>query len=118
MKKESRSKLSIRVLLLALSIPLVVSLLLGAVFSGYMQERILKNDEEVYYNMLYGISSNLLNVDRDYNQAQLAGTQYNAFSQYVSEVTKKGYISEMEEKTASASAQTANPHCPASLFLH
>ena len=59
----------------------------------------MEDDEEVFYTMLYGISTNLINADRDFYQAQLAGTQYNAYAEYLDADTKNSFISDVDTNT-------------------
>ncbi len=76
MKRRSRKKCNLNALLLAIVVPLIVAIIATNSFNAFRQDKIMRNDEEVYYNMLYKISTTLINADRDCYQAQLAATQY------------------------------------------
>ena len=102
MNKNSKFKISLTALLLALTIPLVAALIISDTYSGIEQRNIMENDEDVYYTMLYGISSNLLNADRDFYQAQLAGTQYNAYGEIVSSEIRDGFLTDYDDNAAQA----------------
>ena len=108
MKKNPNFKISLTALLLALTIPLVAALIISDTYSGIEQRKIMKNDEDVYYTMLYGISSNLLNADRDFYQAQLAGTQYNAYGKNVSSEIRDGFLTDYDDNAAQTLERVEN----------
>ena len=99
MNRRSRTKFSLNALLLAIVIPLIAAVLISNIFSGLKQDKIMRNDEEVYYNMLYNISTTLINADRDFYQAQLAATQYSSYSEYLSEASMKDYLNDVESNS-------------------
>lgn len=100
MEKKSRAGFSLNALLLTMVLPLIVALLISNLVSGYRQSEIMLQDEKVYFDTLYSISNLLTNADRDFYQAQLAGTQYNAYERYVDNATAKRYLDEVEENNA------------------
>ena len=108
MKKNPNFKISLTALLLALTIPLVAALIISDTYSGIEQRKIMKNDEDVYYTMLYGISSDLLNADRDFYQAQLAGTQYNAYGKNVSSEIRDGFLTDYDDNAAQTLERVEN----------
>ncbi|MBE5917270.1 MAG: methyl-accepting chemotaxis protein [Pseudobutyrivibrio ruminis] len=99
MKKKSNFRVSLTALLLTLTVPLIIALICSNIFSGLRQQSIMEDDEEVFYTMLYGISTNLINADRDFYQAQLAGTQYNAYAEYLDADAKNSFISDVDTNT-------------------
>lgn len=98
--KQKKFKASLNALLLTITIPLIVSLIVCTINAGLRMTSIKSTDEEVYYNMLYGITSNLLTADRDFYQAQLDGTQYIAYAQYVDKDTLASYVTDYEGNIA------------------
>ncbi len=99
MDRRSQRKISLNGLLLAVVIPLITALIISNVYGSVQQQRIMENDEKVYYEMLYNISSTLLNADRDFYQAQLAATQYSAYSEYLSEASMEDYAADVQENS-------------------
>ena len=82
-RKEKKAKVSLNILILIIAIPLIAALIICNVFNAFNTYRIKKTTEETYYNMLYGISSNLIKAERDFTQAQLLGTQKLAYKEFV-----------------------------------
>ncbi len=82
-RKEKTAKVSLNILILIIAIPLIAALIICNVFNAFNTYRIKKTTEETYYNMLYGISSNLIKAERDFTQAQLLGTQKLAYKEFV-----------------------------------
>ena len=100
MKDKSKKRLSLNALLLTMVVPLVIALICSNIVSGFAQTKIIKQDEEVYYNKLYSISNLLINADRDFYQAQLAGTQYNAYEKFVDNATADRFLNQVDENKA------------------
>ncbi|PHU35635.1 methyl-accepting chemotaxis protein [Pseudobutyrivibrio ruminis] len=82
-RKEKKAKVSLNILILIIAIPLIAALIICNIFNAFNTYRIKKTTEETYYNMLYGISSNLIKAERDFTQAQLLGTQKLAYKEFV-----------------------------------
>lgn len=82
-RKEKKARVSLNILILIIAIPLIAALIICNVFNAFNTYRIKKTTEETYYNMLYGISSNLIKAERDFAQAQLLGTQKLAYKEFV-----------------------------------
>ncbi|MBP5597311.1 MAG: methyl-accepting chemotaxis protein [Pseudobutyrivibrio sp.] len=82
-RKEKKARVSLNILILIIAIPLIAALIICNVFNAFNTYRIKKTTEETYYNMLYGISSNLIKAERDFTQAQLLGTQKLAYKEFV-----------------------------------
>lgn len=99
-KKKAGFQASLSALLLTITVPLVIALVLSIIISATMMKKIELDDENVYYNTLYKISDELLNADRDFYQAMLAGTKYLAYSGYVPQTTLHLYEKEINENTA------------------
>lgn len=98
-KKKAGFQASLSALLLTITVPLVIALVLSIIISATMMKKIERDDENVYYNTLYKISGELLNADRDFYQAMLAGTKYLAYSDYVPQTTLHLYEKEINENT-------------------
>ena len=82
---KNRNKVSAKMttLLLTATVPLVIALIVSIIIGTNEMRSIEAQDEEVYFDMLYTISSDLINADRDLYQAMLAGTQYIAYQSYI-----------------------------------
>ena len=89
---DSGFKAPLGVLLIGATLVLVVALIVSVIFSSTQMKSIEKNDEELYFDMLYTISTDLINADRDLYQAMLAAVHVNAFSQYISPEQLAGYV--------------------------
>ncbi len=105
-KKQTSIKLS--VLLLIVTIPLIVALIVSIVYSSIEMKKIEANDAEIYYEMLYTISSDIINADRDLYQAMLAGTQAIAYAAYAPEDVIKAYIASHDSNAKQAIDGVAN----------
>ena len=99
MNEKSKVKLSLNFLLLSIVVPLIIALIISNVYSSIRQSKIMENDEHVYYDMLYTISTSFVNADRDYYQAMLAGTQYNAYKSLVDGATATGFLNDLDENS-------------------
>ena len=91
-KNGSGFKAPLGVLLLGATAVLIVALVASVIFSSTQMKSIESNDEEVYYNMLYTISTKLINADRDLYQAMNAAVQVNAYSSYMPPEKVQGYV--------------------------
>ena len=78
MKKNSGKGrgFSIRFVLMALIVPLVAALVFSIAFFSSEMKKIEREDEELYVDQLYEVSSILLNADRDFYQSVFGATQY------------------------------------------
>ncbi len=90
------------VVLLSTTIPLVVALIVSIVFSSTRMNTIMMQDEHVYYDMLYTISTDLINADRDLYQSMLAGTQYQAYHDYITPEQQAGYADDYNSNAKQA----------------
>ncbi|MBP3784243.1 MAG: hypothetical protein J6I68_13445, partial [Butyrivibrio sp.] len=82
-KNNSGFKAPLGAILLGVTGVLTIALIASIVFSGTQMRSIEMTDEEVYYDMLYTISTDLINADRDLYQAMLAATRKLAYADYV-----------------------------------
>ncbi|MBP3277582.1 MAG: methyl-accepting chemotaxis protein [Butyrivibrio sp.] len=82
-KNSSGFKAPLGAILLGVTGVLTIALIASIVFSGTQMRSIEMTDEEVYYDMLYTISTDLINADRDLYQAMLAATRKLAYADYV-----------------------------------
>ncbi|MBR1641569.1 MAG: hypothetical protein IJ683_04515 [Butyrivibrio sp.] len=82
-KNSSGFKAPLGAILLGVTGVLTIALIVSIVFSGTQMRSIEMTDEEVYYDMLYTISTDLINADRDLYQAMLAATRKLAYADYV-----------------------------------
>ena len=96
-KKKAGFQASLSALLLTITVPLVIALVLSIIISATMMKKIERDDENVYYNTLYKISGELLNADRDFYQAMLAGIKHLAYSDYAPQTTLHLYEKEIEK---------------------
>ena len=64
-KNSSGFKAPLGAILLGVTGVLTIALIASIVFSGTQMRSIEMTDEEVYYDMLYTISTDLINADRD-----------------------------------------------------
>ncbi|WP_022765011.1 methyl-accepting chemotaxis protein [Butyrivibrio sp. XPD2006] len=81
-KNGSGFKAPLGVLLMGISGVLVLALIISIIINSAKMTNIQEDDEDLYYNKLYTISTTLINADRDLYQAMLAATQYLAYEQY------------------------------------
>ncbi|WP_034444142.1 methyl-accepting chemotaxis protein [Butyrivibrio sp. AE2032] len=93
---------SMAVVLLSTTIPLIVALIASIVFSSTRMNTIMLQDEHVYYDMLYTISTDLINADRDLYQSMLAGTQYQAYHDYITPEQQAGYVDDYNSNAKQA----------------
>ncbi|MBP3824579.1 MAG: hypothetical protein ILA11_02505 [Butyrivibrio sp.] len=90
------------VVLLSTTIPLIVALIVSISVSSIRMNTIMMQDEHVYYDMLYTISTDLINADRDLYQSMLAGTQYQAYHDYITPEQQAGYVDDYNSNAKQA----------------
>lgn len=71
----SKSKLSVRGIIMIMVLPLVVCLALVVGLLAFMTKQTYSSAEELYFQKLYTINSNLLAADRDFYQAMFANSE-------------------------------------------
>lgn len=101
-KNSSGFKAPLGVILLGVTGVLIVALIASIVFSGTQMRYIEKTDEEVYYDMLYTISTDLINADRDLYQAMLAATRKLAYADYVGPEGIAAYVEDYKSNAQQA----------------
>jgi methyl-accepting chemotaxis protein len=101
-KNSSGFRAPLGAILLGTTLVLVVALIVSIIISSSQMKSIEQTDEEVYYNMLYQISTDLINADRDLYQAMLAATQKLAYDQYIDDAAKQGYIDDFNSNAKQA----------------
>ena len=94
MNQKGNSKFStpLGVLLVSLAALLMLMTVISLVVTSSQAKSIEQSDEELYYDMLYTISTDLINADRDLYQAMLAAVHVNAYAQYMSPEQTQGYV--------------------------
>ena len=102
MKNGSKLRTSMVAILLLVTVPLVAALVASIIFSSTQMKKIEAQDEEVYFEMLYNINSDLINADRDLYQAMLAGTQYQAYRDYVTAEHLAAYVEDYNNNAQQA----------------
>ncbi len=100
--KGKRKSFSLTFLLGCVALPLLIALVVSIVIGSEQMKNIQKQDEKVYYDMLYTINSDLLNADRDLHQAMLAGTQFIAYIAYIQDDQLAAYFNEYSTKMQAA----------------
>ena len=100
--KKTGFRASMTLMLLSVTIPLIIALIVSIVFSSTQMKIIEQTDENVYYEMLYQISSDLINADRDLYQAMLAGTQYQAYHDYITAEQLASYADDYKSNAQQA----------------
>ncbi|WP_026497224.1 methyl-accepting chemotaxis protein [Butyrivibrio sp. WCD3002] len=88
--------------LLTVTVPLIIALIVSIIVGSTQMKSIEETDEEVYYEMLYSISTDLINADRDLYQAMLAGTQFLAYREYITPEQLAGYKADYESNAKQA----------------
>ncbi|MCR5404483.1 MAG: methyl-accepting chemotaxis protein [Butyrivibrio sp.] len=101
-KKGPAFQASMAAILLSVTVPLVLALIVSIVFFSSEMKSIEQTDEKIYYDMLYTISSDLINADRDLYQAVLAGTEYIAYKEYVDANQLGQYVSDFNSNAQQA----------------
>ncbi len=101
-KNSSGFKARLGVLLIGITCILVITQIISIIFAGTKMKSIEKNDEKIYYDMLYTISSTLINADRDLYQAESAVIHVNAYAQYLPPEQLQSQISDYHENCQQA----------------
>ena len=101
-KNSSGFKAPLGAILLGVTGVLTIALIASIVFSGTQMRSIEMTDEEVYYDMLYTISTDLINADRDLYQAMLAATRKLAYADYVGPEGVAAYVEDYKSNAQQA----------------
>ncbi|MBO4458402.1 MAG: hypothetical protein J5802_11845 [Butyrivibrio sp.] len=114
-KKQPKFRASMSAVLLMVTVPLIIALIGSIVFSSVQMKSIDKTDEKIYYDMLYTINTDLINADRDLNEAMLSITNYIAYFKFANMSTLTAYMDETQanidqtsERVNSANALAQN----------
>ena len=102
MNKKNGFSLPLGLTLMVATAALALALLASVLIGSSRMRAIEAQDEHVYYDMLYTISSDLINADRDLYQAMLAATQKLAYDQYIDDAAKQGYIDDFNSNAKQA----------------
>ncbi len=102
-KNSSGFKAPLGLLLIGISTVLVLTLVISIFVNSSKMKQIEKADEALYYDMLYTISTTLINADRDMYQAETAVLNLNAYAQYLPDDQIKGHINDYYENCQQAS---------------
>lgn len=97
MNQKSGFKAPLGLLLIGISTVLVLTLVISIILNATKMKSIEQADEELYYDMLYTISTNLINADRDLYQADTAVLNINAYAQYLPPEQIKQNVSDYYE---------------------
>ena len=97
MNQKSGFKAPLGLLLIGISTVLVLTLVISIILNATKMKSIEQADEELYYDMLYTISTNLINADRDLYQAETAVLNINAYAQYLPPEQIKQNVSDYYE---------------------
>lgn len=68
-------KLSLMAAIIMLLTPLVIITIVSVFYMGSQEYRIYAEADDIYFDTLYAINSDLVNADRDFYQAMIAATQ-------------------------------------------
>ena len=102
MNKKNGFSAPLGLMLMVATAALALALLASVLIGSSRMRAIEAQDEHVYYDMLYTISSDLINADRDLYQAMLAATQKLAYDQYIDDAAKQGYIDDFNSNAKQA----------------
>ncbi len=97
MKQKRGFKAPLGILLIGITAVLVFAQCLSIGINSSKMKKIQKQDEELYYDMLYTISTDLLNADRDLYQAESAALHLNAYAQYLPEEMIKSHVQDYHD---------------------
>ena len=75
-KLFEKAHLSFLISQLMLVTPLLICVIVSIIFFGLRLNKTYQDAEDMYYETLYKINTNLINADRDFYQAHLAATIY------------------------------------------
>lgn len=77
MKKVfAKSNLSLQAAMMMLIAPLFIALVVAIMYLSSEMKNVYEDSEDLFYESLYQINSNLINADRDFYQSMLAVTEY------------------------------------------
>ncbi len=88
--------LGLRIKIGLIVIPLVLALLASLIVGIIRMKQIEEQTSEIYYDVLFQVTDNVINADRDFYQALLAHENY-AFNTSATPEDLKGYAADVEE---------------------
>ncbi len=101
-KNNSGFKAPLGLILLGISGVLVLALSISILINSSKMKKIEDTDEKLYFDMLYTISTELINADRDLYQAQSALIHLNAYGQYIPPEQAQSQVSDYYENCQQA----------------
>jgi methyl-accepting chemotaxis protein len=99
---NNQSKFNMTAALMILILPFAAVIVFATIYFSSQLKNTETSDTELYYDNLYTISSLLLNADRDFYQAMLAGTRYMAYHEYLDADIINLYITALEDNKKQA----------------
>ena len=102
MNQKSGFKAPLGLLLIGISTVLVLTLVISIILNATKMKSIEQADEELYFDMLYTISTTLINADRDLYQAETAVLNLNAYAQYLPPETIQMHVSDYHDNCQQA----------------
>ncbi len=99
---KNQSKFNMTAALMILILPFAAVIVFATIYFSSQLKNTETSDTELYYDNLYTISSLLLNADRDFYQAMLAGTRYMAYHEYLDADIINLYITDLEDNKKQA----------------
>ncbi|MBE5826814.1 MAG: methyl-accepting chemotaxis protein [Butyrivibrio sp.] len=101
-QKNNGFKAPLGLLLIGVSGVLVLALIISIFINSNKMKQIEQNSTKLYYDMLYTISSTLINADRDFYQAQSAALHLNAYGQYMAPDQIQAQVDDYKENCQQA----------------
>ena len=103
-KKENKANaanakggVSLMALLLLLTVPFAIALIVSIVFFSTRITATSEEDEQLYMEKLYTISTELINADRDFYQAMQGAMERHDYADSASDDEKAAYMEQYEE---------------------
>lgn len=96
-KLFKNANLSLMAAMIMLITPLVIISIVSTIYLGTQEYQVYEQATDIYFDTMYTINSNLVNVDRDFYQAMMAATQcYDLQNLYngLSEDELQGYLAQ------------------------
>ncbi len=102
----NKKKVSMIATVLTLGGVLIAMLVFSVIYFTNEIQKTSDEDEDLYFEQLYNISSNLINADRDFYQAMMAALEYNGYSQYMDAATAQSKLDDYDENKQQAIDKT------------
>lgn len=107
-KRTPKFHASMAAVLLMVTIPLIIALIGSIIFSNVQMKNIEKTDEKIYYDMLYTINFELVNADKDLNEAMLSISRYLSEFKYANMSVLTGYMENTQNCIDQTSSRVEN----------